>query len=95
MKTLTDKITRLRRTRIAMRAAIDAAYKEMDPGYRMQKLQAATLALASTEDAWKELMAQKAARDDRVDLAQLRHQASTPVRRSVPNYITRDLKPGR
>ena len=101
MSTLNERVARLRSTRVALRAAIRAAYRDPDPGFRAEKLRNASAALASTEEAWTALMAEQAARADRIDLAQLRHQgsrpAAAPVRRSVPTagYRTKILVPGR
>ena len=73
MKSLNARIDGLRSTRVSLRAAIRQAWKEVDPGYRQQKLQAASAALASTEEAWNALMAEKDNRTTRVNMAQLQH----------------------
>ena len=97
MSPLNERVARLRQTRVALRAAIKAAYRDPDPGFRAEKLRNASAALASTEEAWNALMAEAEARADRVELAQLKHQhtrpAAAPVRRSVPGYVTRDMRP--
>ena len=95
MKSLNARIDALRSTRVSLRAAIRAAYAESDPGYRAQKVQAATLALRSTEPEWQAMQTELEARSDRVELAQLKHQrtrpAAAPVRRSAAPYLTRML----
>lgn len=101
MSTLNDRVARLRRTRVSLYAARKAAYADPDPGYRQQKIQAAELALKSTDEAWDRLMAEQEARIDRVNLAQLRHELThpsvAPVRRTVPvsGYVTKIMVPGR
>ena len=97
MQSLNSRVAQLRQTRVSLRAAVKAAWREADPGFRAEKLRNASAALASTEEAWTALMVEQAARADRIDLAQLRHQGSrpsaAPVRRSVPGYVTRDMRP--
>ena len=97
MQSLNDRIAKLRQTRVSLRAAVKAAWREADPGYRQQKLQAASAALASTEEAWTALQAELEARSTRVEVAQLRHTrpSAAPVRRSVPGYVTKVMVPGR
>jgi len=101
MKSLNQRIDALRSTRVALRKALEQAWREADPGYRAQKVQTATLALRSTEDDWQAMQVELEARGTRIDLAQLRHQGSRPVvapvrRAAVPTgYICKVMRPGR
>jgi hypothetical protein len=95
---LNSRIDSLRRTRISLRGGIDLAWRDPDPGYRSQRVEALTLALRSTDELWEKLQAEQEARSDRIALDQLRHQttrSAASVRRTVPTYVTRDMKPGR
>ena len=87
MTDLNERVARLRSTRVALRAAIRAAYRDPDPGFRAEKLRNASAALASTDEAWSALVAEHQARAARVEIAQLRHMNSRQVaafaRRSV------------
>jgi hypothetical protein len=95
MQSLNARVDALRKTRVALRKAIDAAKLIGDRCDREKRIYDLTITLRSTEPDWQAMQAEQEARSTRIDLAQLRHQGSrpsaAPVRRSAAPYLTRML----